>query len=258
MSFSLLSETGGGGRAQITPNSPLVISGYYHERTSQTGGATHFQGRNTTTNDEVRGVLPGFWHLQPFDWEGRKVFQQGMSVEEAKMITSVVIDAAGFVSWGALEGLSQLGKIGFGFSKFGMVLTKGGSYEGAYKLYQRAMYLHSVRGAKNGTTAVMKAYNQVTGETRIFIATEANVTRMPAKWQGLLRKGEQFIADRGHAEDTIFMNLGKEWKIIEGASSRNVCRYHCIWEAGKRGLGIGGPSFGGLGNKTPHRMFWRE
>ena len=67
---------------------------------------------------------------------------------------------------------------------------------------------------KNGTTAVIKVQNKLTGEVKTLVATEGKT--MPTEFVGALRRGEEFIGEIGHAEQTILKNLGPNWTPIEG------------------------------------------
>jgi hypothetical protein len=137
-------------------------------------------------------------------------------------------------------------------------LTRG-SEEMAAALQGRAAELNAARGAwlsKNGTTAAMLARNNLTGEVSTFIATEAATMEKTM----LLRSGEKFVAGVGHAEETILQSLGKDWTVLAGGTSRNVCLWSggCAWQLGKAGLGLGGPVFRGNNLKTGYRLFWRQ
>jgi RHS repeat-associated protein len=130
----------------------------------------------------------------------------------------------------------------------------------AEKLWVRNQQLHSSRSEymqRNGTVSMAIAENRLTGELRIFVATESELMDSAFK----LRVGEQFVEGLGHAEQTLLNGIGKDWKILAGATSRNICLPGgCAWILGKMELGIGGPFFKGS-KKTQdwgHQMFWRQ
>ena len=81
---------------------------------------------------------------------------------------------------------------------------------------------------------------------------------MPGQWNNLLGNGETFIQAPGHAEQTIVNALGNDWVITSGGSSRNVCIPTCQPLLEGQGLQLGGPTFPGMADKTPYRMFWRH
>ncbi len=62
----------------------------------------------------------------------------------------------------------------------------------------------------------------------------------------------------GHAEETIMKNKGSRYTIIEGGTSRNICKDICEPLITNDGLTIGGTEFAYRGNKTKFREFWRE
>jgi hypothetical protein len=137
--------------------------------------------------------------------------------------------------------------------------TLRGSQQGAAQLQGRAAELNAMRRAweaNNGTTAVIKVQNKVTGEVKTLIATEGKA--MPKEFIGKLRPGEEFIGEVGHAEQTILQNLGPDWVAVEGGASRNVCKGLCQPLVEGSGMKLGGPQFRGALDKTPFRMFWRE
>ncbi|MFQ3593259.1 MAG: hypothetical protein SNJ82_08745 [Gemmataceae bacterium] len=141
----------------------------------------------------------------------------------------------------------------------GHTITLRGSEQGAAQLQSRAEELNAMRRAweaNNGTTAVIKVQNKVTGEVKTLIATEGKV--MPKEFVGKLRPSEEFIGDVGHAEQTILQNLGPDWVTIEGGASRNVCKSVCQPLVEGSGMKLGGSHFKGASDKTPFRMFWRE
>jgi hypothetical protein len=91
-----------------------------------------------------------------------------------------------------------------------------------------------------------------------WVATEyaGSVPKIEAE----LRAGEIFKEGVGHAEETIVNALGEEWRIVSGGTSRNVCKSTCspLLVDEKRQLVLGGPTFRGMPDKTPYRMFWRS
>ena len=137
------------------------------------------------------------------------------------------------------------------------VIRAEGSLEGAMALQERAAQLNTARNswmAKNGTTAVARVQNVVTGEVRTWVATESEA--IPAEWEDALADNEDFIEGSGHAEDTIVNALGNEWRLVEGGTSRNVCTGICEPALTGQGAEIGGPKFRGRADKTRYRMFW--
>lgn len=147
---------------------------------------------------------------------------------------------------GCEEFLSALGEL------------QAGSLEEAAALQGRAQALAELRGAKMGTTSVMRVQNRITGDAQTWIAIETDQLTAPARWTGKLLPGEQFIPGAGHAEQTILSNLGKDWYVVSGGTSRNVCLETCQPLLEGHGLQLGGPEF------QPHavwnsdfRMFWR-
>jgi RHS repeat-associated protein len=175
-------------------------------------------------------------------------------------------DAAGHqIALGLLNGAAMFGGVAAlaeapGATALTSSVTSGapkGSQSLAAELQARAAELNAVRGswlAKNGTTAAMLARNSATGEVRTFVATESR--RMDRSF--VLRAGEEFVEGIGHAEETILGAIGKDWIILGGGASRNVCLFSCAWQLGKTGLGVGGPVFRGASDKTGLRLFWRE
>jgi hypothetical protein len=87
-----------------------------------------------------------------------------------------------------------------------------------------------------------------------FIGTESRT--MPAEFEGQLGAGETFVEGAGHAEQTIFNSLDDNWRLLEGGASRNVCQDVCAPLIKDSGGELGGPSFRGMSDKTPYRMFW--
>ena len=127
------------------------------------------------------------------------------------------------------------------------------------ELQARAAELNSTRdpwSARNGTTAVIRGTDPITGQPRDFIATEG--TRMPPEWEGQLNPNEQFIGESGHAEESILNSpQTKGYSLTEGGTSRNVCRAICEPALTDQGFQLGGPAFRGMPDKTPYRMFWK-
>ena len=123
-------------------------------------------------------------------------------------------------------------------SSGGNVERAKGSQEGAEQLQERAKELQDERSWGGGTTSVVKVQNQETGDFETWISTEGKT--MPKEWDGLLRpeEGERFIPGKGHAEQTIIDNLGDEWKIVEGGTSRNVCIEHATGAGHVRWSGV--------------------
>ncbi|MDT5025582.1 MAG: hypothetical protein QOE61_2008 [Micromonosporaceae bacterium] len=139
---------------------------------------------------------------------------------------------------------------------------QSGSHEGAEQLQGRAKELQDRRSWNGGTTSVVKVQNTKTGEVQTWVSTEGKT--MPKEWENLLRpdEGERFIPGNGHAEQSIVDNLGEDWKIVEGGTSRNVCITHptgaCSSALEGQGLTIGGKTYPwrAPGVKTDYRTFW--
>jgi RHS repeat-associated protein len=134
--------------------------------------------------------------------------------------------------------------------------ARAGSLSAAIQLQARAAELNLARGPivneRFGTTAVVRAWNTRTHEFRIFVATEA-VTRPRAV---VLQPGEEYVRGIGHAEETIFGNLGEEWIILEGGVSRNVCKTRCTPIIESNGLTLGGPIYGIPAHARGFRSFY--
>lgn len=79
---------------------------------------------------------------------------------------------------------------------------------------------------------------------------------MPGSWEDMLGPNEIFIRGPGHAEETILNNLGDDWVVTAGGTSRNICFATCTPLLEAQGLEIGGPTFRGMADKSPYRMFW--
>ncbi|MFE7506926.1 RHS repeat-associated core domain-containing protein [Promicromonospora sp. NPDC057488] len=72
--------------------------------------------------------------------------------------------------------------------------------------------------------------------TQNWVAT--NRTRIHKSWDGEgnpLHQSEIFFEGKGHAEATIMNNLGKDWKIVEMASSTRICP-NCMAQAVEKNL----------------------
>src|SRR5262249_30325643 len=133
-----------------------------------------------------------------------------------------------------------------------------GSESGAQRLQARATELSIKRGTymhENGTVAAIRGRNRLSGEERIFIATEAPT--IPKALNDSLRPGEVFVEGVGHAEETIIKNVGREWELVEGGTSRNVCKDPCFPLLDQEGFTLGGRFYPGR-LKTKFRMFWKE
>lgn len=109
--------------------------------------------------------------------------------------------------------------------------------------------------AQRGTTAVIRARNVRTGEMKVFVSTEAET--IPKGFTGRLQPGEEFVGGAGHAEEKILQHFGRDWRVVEGGTSRNICLHHCAWQLGEKGVALGGEIFKGAADKTNSRMFWR-
>ena len=109
-----------------------------------------------------------------------------------------------------------------------------------------------------GTTAVMKAIDNTTGEEVTLVSTNLDNKSIPKSLQGVLNDDEIYIGGVGHAEQTIMQNKGDRYTIIAGGTSRNICKDTCAPLLEADGLTLGGPKFNGRNDKTPFRQFWRE
>jgi RHS repeat-associated protein len=138
---------------------------------------------------------------------------------------------------------------------------RGTPTQGAVELQARAWELNRLRTkgqSSYGTTAAMKVRNVKTGEVEVRIATNTPDAVIP-EWEGLLRPGEKYVAGPGHAEGTIIRSLGKDWEVVEGGASRNICGQQCAPLIEDLGLEIGGPRFRKKDpTYTDYRMFWRK
>jgi RHS repeat-associated protein len=135
-----------------------------------------------------------------------------------------------------------------------------GSQAGAAVLQKRAEQLNSMRSGRDpemGTTSAIKAINFHTKETRTFI-TINGTKGMPKAWEGKLGPDEEFLRGPGHAEQTFFNLKGPDWCVIEGGTSRNVCKEFCKPLLDFTRLRLGGKEFDGKPHNTKFRMFWRE
>lgn len=124
----------------------------------------------------------------------------------------------------------------------------------------RATEINGLRGdweSRNGTTAVMKAIDNTTGNEVYLVATNAPNQTVPKSLQGVLNDNEIYIGGKGHAEQTIMNNKGDRYTIIAGGTSRNICKATCQPLLETDGLTLGGPIYNGRSDKTPYRQFWR-
>jgi len=156
------------------------------------------------------------------------------------------------------QGELLVGDVTEGFGN-GLAPTQAGSLEEATAAQARAQELNSMRRAwesRNGTTAVTNVININTGEVQTWIATESD--NVPSTWNGALQPNEVYIPGTGHAEQTIVNALGDDWQITSGGTSRNICIGACQPLLEGQDLTLGGPSFPGMSDKTPYRMFWSE
>ena len=81
---------------------------------------------------------------------------------------------------------------------------------------------------------------------------------MPPEWEGQLGPNEHFIGEPGHAEQSILnSNQTEGYNLTEGGTSRNVCKAICEPALTDEGFQLGGPTFRGMPDKTPYRMFWK-
>ncbi|MDE6053435.1 MAG: hypothetical protein K2G55_06695, partial [Lachnospiraceae bacterium] len=125
---------------------------------------------------------------------------------------------------------------------------------------RRAIEINNMRGywqRRNGTTAVMKAIDNQTGEEVYLVATNEPGIKQPKTVQGLLKSNEIYIGGEGHAEETIMNNKGERYTIIAGGTSRNICKDICQPLLETDGLTLGGSKYRGRKDKTPYRLFWR-
>jgi RHS repeat-associated protein len=163
------------------------------------------------------------------------------------------------------DGVTKLGRMSDNLVAAARNLSKksfnnakyAGTLQGAMALQQRAEAINSSRRAwdvTNGTTAVIRAKNVDTGDVKVFVSTEA-----PTRPRQIsLTSEEEYVAGIGHAEQTFFDKKGEHWIVIEGGTSRNVCRSTCAPLVEGAGLTLGGPKFAGRGDKTDYRAFWRD
>ncbi|HOV28243.1 MAG TPA: hypothetical protein PK566_18050 [Pseudobacteroides sp.] len=136
-----------------------------------------------------------------------------------------------------------------------------GSQTGADELYKRAQELQSLRNdwdKRNGTTAVMRAIDNETGKEVLLIATNSPKKSIISEFEGKLKENEVYIGGEGHAEQTIIENIGDRYTLIEGGSSRNVCKPICKPLIESKGMELGGPEFRGKEDKTKYRLFWKK
>ncbi|CAM5372476.1 hypothetical protein MAUB1S_06378 [Mycolicibacterium aubagnense] len=117
-----------------------------------------------------------------------------------------------------------------------------------------------VLAKKYGTTSVMEVRNKITGERKIVVTSELSVAKgdSPAMYRRQLKQGEEYLPGNGHAEQTGIGNLGKDWEIVAGGTSRNICSGICSPLLRENGLTIGGPTFPGGPSATQYRQFWRD
>jgi hypothetical protein len=219
--------------------------------------------------DELRTEAGGWLPVQSLQVEGGDTTVYNLYVPEYHTYF-VGCQDWGFAVWvhnappnyeGNLE--AELARVGEGEAAAAGNAPKSvsllrGSQEGAATLQSRAAELNALRRpweANNGTTAVIKVQNKVTGETKTLIATEGKT--MPKEFAGKLGPGEEFIGEVGHAEQTILKNLGPDWVAVEGGASRNVCSTTCQPLVEGSGMTLGGPEFRGAADKTRFRMFWK-
>jgi hypothetical protein len=106
-------------------------------------------------------------------------------------------------------------------------------------------------------------WNYTTKVTQDWVAMNGADSK-PGAWA--LNAGEKFVQglDGLHAEQNILRELGNDWEVIEGGTSRNVC-FMCADEITPEGLDLGGPVFNTVSRmfgavtegRTLFRMFWR-
>jgi RHS repeat-associated protein len=135
-----------------------------------------------------------------------------------------------------------------------------GSQQGAEALRQRAEQLQGLRvDDPGGTTAVVRVYNKRTGRYEVWVTVNRDVTAEEAWGKNSPLSGDEvFKQGEGHAEKTVVNNLGDDYEIVEGGTSRNVCEGTCRPLLAKRkGLYLGGIPRPGTKDKTPWRTFWR-
>jgi hypothetical protein len=136
-----------------------------------------------------------------------------------------------------------------------------GSEAGAEELYKRSQELQELRNdwdKRNGTTAVMRAIDNETGKEVLLIATNSPRKTIIPEFVEQLKKNEVYIGGEGHAEQTIIENIGDKYTLIEGGSSRNVCKAICKPLIESKGMKLGGPEFRGKEDKTKYRLFWKK
>ncbi|SHJ43284.1 hypothetical protein SAMN02745163_01955 [Clostridium cavendishii DSM 21758] len=136
-----------------------------------------------------------------------------------------------------------------------------GSLTTSEELYNRSQELQGLRNdwdRRNGTTAVMRAIDNETGEEVLLVATNSPKKTIISDFKGNLMGNEIYIGGKGHAEETIIKNAGDRYTLIEGGSSRNVCKGICQPLIEGKGMQLGGLEFRGRADKTPYRMFWKN
>ncbi len=135
------------------------------------------------------------------------------------------------------------------------------SFKDALECNERATEINNIRGdweSRNGTTAVMKALDNETGQEVFLVSTNASNKKVPKSLQGALKENELYIGGKGHAEETIMKNKTDRYTIIAGGTSRNICKDICKPLLEEDGLTLGGKIFRGRKDKTPFRQFWRK
>ena len=145
-------------------------------------------------------------------------------------------------------------------------ISKGGtkatySNSAAEKCNNRATEINKLRGDyenRMGTTAVMKAIDNETGQVVYLVSTNAPNKSVPKSLKDILRDNEIYIGGKGHAEQTIMNNKGTKYTVVAGGTSRNICKGICKPLLEADGLILGGPTFRGRDDKTSYRQFWRK
>ncbi len=143
-----------------------------------------------------------------------------------------------------------------GYMSFGCDLKTS-----AKQCNDRATELNNARGgreAQMGTTAVMKAIDNETGEVIYLVSTNLSQKSASKSIRNLLADNERYIGGEGHAEQTIMNNKGTRYSIVAGGTSRNVCKDICKPLLEADGLTLGEPTFRGKNDKTKYRQFWRQ
>ena len=166
------------------------------------------------------------------------------------------------IKWSAIEAIWKMAGVDVDLSVPKMIAESSESGRAsAEKCNNRATELNNARGGRDaqmGTTAVMEAIDNETGEVVYLVSTNLSQKSAPKSIRNLLADNEIYIGGKGHAEQTIMNNKGTRYSIVAGGTSRNVCKDICQPLLEADGLTLGGPTFRGRNDKTKYRQFWRQ